>query len=413
LKENKKILVIAESIDIEDSSGSKVNVALIKNLKRVGYSVKVLHYTRKDIQLEEINCVSIKEFRFSLLFILSRVQRILQRVLKVNFSEFLENTFGHSFTFFNDSKSISSAIKKHYANEELIITLSKGASFRPHHAMLSLPELSGKWLAYVHDPYPFHYYPRPYNWVEKGYKYKEKFFRQVSEKAAYSAFPSLLLKEWMGEYFPNFLNTGLIIPHQNLEAKIDDKAPDYFNLDKFTLLHAGNLMSKRNPKGLVNGYNLFLEKNPIAIKNSSLLFLGPADYHKEYLERELSENIFWSRGNVPYSEVSYVQKNTSVNIILEAKSEISPFLPAKFTHCVKADKPIMLLGPYYSETRRLLKGNHPFVSEIDDAKLIAELIEKLYLLWEKNPEKLKLNRVDLDDYVSISNLKSILDSILN
>jgi len=189
----KKILVISESIDVEDSSGSKVNVAFIKNLKKTGCSVKVLHYTRKDIQLDGINCINIKEIRYSYLFTLSRVQRILQRILKANFSEFLENIFGHSFTFFNDSKSISSAISKYYTDEKLIITLSKGASFRPHHAMLSLPELNGKWLAYVHDPYPFHYYPRPYNWVEKGYKYKENFFRQVSEKAAYSAFPSLML----------------------------------------------------------------------------------------------------------------------------------------------------------------------------------------------------------------------------
>jgi len=408
-----KLLIVSESIDIEDSSGSKVNVALIKNLKKVGCSVKVLHYTRKNIQLEGINCISIKECRFSLLFVLSRAQRFLQRLLKVNFSEFLENTFGHSFTFFNDSKSIAKAIEKYYNKEDLIITLSKGASFRPHNAMLVLPDLHNKWMAYVHDPYPFHYYPRPYNWVEKGYKYKESFFRQVSERAAYSAFPSVLLKEWMGAYFPNFLNTSLIIPHQDLETEIYDKSPSYFNSDKFTLLHAGNLMSKRNPKGLIDGYNVFLEKNPEAKKTSNLLFLGPADYHKEYLEKELDENIYWSRGNVPYNEVSFVQKHTSVNIILEAKSEISPFLPAKFTHCVKANKPIMLLGPFYSETRRLLKDNYPFVSEIDDVKLIAELIEKLYLLWGESPEKLKLNRLDLDDYLSISNLKKTLDTIIN
>jgi len=215
----------------------------------------------------------------------------------------------------------------------------------------------------------------------------------------------------MGGYFPNFLDTGLIIPHQNLEAKIDDDCPDYFNSEKFTLLHAGNLMSKRNPKGLIDGYNLFLQKNQRAKNKSNLLFLGPADYHKEYLEKELNENIFWSRGNVPYSEVSYVQKNASVNIILEAKSEISPFLPAKFTHCVIANKPIIILGPYYSEVKRLLKNDYPYYSEIDEAVKISSFINDLYQIWEKNKELLVLDREDLVHYVSEKHLLETINTI--
>ena len=112
--------------------------------------------------------------------------------------------------------------------------MSKGASFRPHYAVLQLPQFHDKWMAYVHDPYPMHCYPRPYDWVETSYKQKEKFFKLVSEKARYSAFPSQLLKEWMGSYFPNFLRTGIIIPHQNADYKINDVVlPDYFDNTKF------------------------------------------------------------------------------------------------------------------------------------------------------------------------------------
>mgnify|MGYP000324297167 CR=1 FL=1 len=409
----KKILVISESIDIEDSSASKVNVALIYNLKKIGYGVKVLHYTRKDIQLNNIECISIPEIKISLNYILSRTQRVFQRITSINVSKVLENMFGHSFTFFNDSKSISKAVEKYYNNEELIITLSKGASFRPHHAMLSVLNLHSKWLAYVHDPYPFHYYPRPYNWVESGYKYKEAFFRKVSEKAKFSGFPSLLLREWMGSYFPNFLKTGSIIPHQNLEVENVDiiEIPDYLEKKNFNLLHAGNLMKQRSPKGLINGYRLFLNKHPEAKGNSKLLLLGNGSYYQEYLNSQIDKNVYWSKGNVLFPEVDFVQKNVSVNIILESKSEISPFLPGKFPNCVNANKPILLLSPYYSESKRLLGERYAYKSEVDDVEEIAKLIEKLYFEWKCNPEQ-KLNRKDLEAYFGLVKLNEIVKKIL-
>jgi len=408
LKKTKKILVIVESIDVEDSSGSKVNVALIKNLQNIGYSIKVLHYTRRDIQLEGLNCISIKEFRYGYLFVLSRIQRILQRILKVNFSGFLENIFGHSFTFFNDSKSITKAINQQYSNEGLVITLSKGASFRPHHAMLALPKLHDKWMTYVHDPYPFHYYPRPYNWVEKGYEYKESFFRQVSEKAKYSAFPSLLLKEWMGSYFSNFLKTGFVIPHQNLKVESikNNDDPSYFDKDKFTVLHAGNLMKQRSPEGLIAGFKLFLKNTPSAKEESSLLLLGNAAYYSEVLKKHQKEltQLYCSLGNVPYAVVNSIQEKVTVNVILESKSEISPFLPGKFPMCVFANKPILLLSPFYSETKRLLGDEYPYMCEVDAIETIAVKLEELYVLWKEKKNLLCLDRPDLENYLSKENL---------
>ena len=408
----KNLLIISESININDSSGSKANVALINNLVKLDYKVKVLHYSRKEIKLNGIECINIKETKNTFNYILSRAQRVISRTFKVDLSHFFENIFGHSFTFFNDTKSISKAIKKYYNNQDLIITLSKGASFRPHYAMLNLPILHNKWLAYVHDPYPFHYYPRPYNWVEPGYRIKESFFRKVSEKAKYSAFPSLMLKEWMGSYFSNFLKTGIVIPHQNLEIDnfIESKAPSYLDMSKFNLLHAGNLMMPRPPHGLIEGYRLFLLKHSEAVDNSKLLFLGNADYYKDYLLNKIDENVFWSKGNVPFSEVDYVQKNVSVNIILESKSEISPFLPGKFPHCISANKPILLLGPYYSECKRLLGEDYRFKSEVDDVELISEWIGELYMNWKLNKNQL-LNRSDLEKYTGTDFLKKQLGNL--
>mgnify|MGYP000722387349 CR=1 FL=1 len=149
---------------------------------------------------------------------------------------------------------------------------------------------------------------------------------------------------------------------------------------------------------------LFLNNNPDAKNNSKLLFLGNASYHKKKLLKELDDNIYWSQGNVSFKKVNYVQKNVSVNIILESKSEISPFLPGKFPHCVSANKPILLLGPYYSETKRLLGENYKYISEIDDIIRISEYIEELYFNWKSNKNQY-LDREDLKRYLGIKFLK--------
>jgi len=413
----KKIGVVVDSINVNDSSGSKANVAFILNLNKAGFEVKVFHYTQKEIQLPNIECVAIPEKKLNGLYVLSRMERLFTRWTGLNLNPFLEGFFGFSFTFFNDVASIKKALlKESDFNPDFILTLSKGASFRPHDALLKLPQLHHKWMAYVHDPYPFHYYPRPYNWIQPGYKQKEQFFRAVSEKAKFSAFPSLLLQEWMGSYFENFLKTGVVIPHQNahFEVKLFD-VTSYFDTLKFNLLHAGNLMKQRSPEGLIQGFQLFLKNNPEAKENARLSLIGSASYHEEMLttyQKKIPE-LYVCLDNKLFDEVQFLQNNTTVNIILESKSEISPFLPGKFPHCVEANKPILALGPYYSETRRLLGADYPYWSEVNDVENIAKLIEKLYQLWQQDSNKLVLNRIDLKEYVSIDYLKRVINQLHN
>lgn len=411
-----KILVVVDSINIEDSSGSKANVALIQNLIEAGFEVLVYHYTLRNCHLDGVNCFAIPEVKYSPLYFLSRMQRVLSRNLTVNFAPFLERLFGFSFTFFNDTNSIVRALKKTTFNPDLVLTLSKGASFRPHYAVLKLPELHPKWMAYVHDPYPIHYYPRPYNWIEPSYKQKQDFFLKVSQKAKFSVFPSKLLLEWMGTYFPNFLKTGIVIPHQNAKYEIKNhQFPSYFNPVKFNVLHAGNLMAQRSPWGLIEGFKLFLDKNPEAKQYARLLLIGNASDHSAMLE-EYNKNeaeLYVYNGSIAFDEIFLVQQNVSVNVILEAKSEISPFLPAKFPHCVAANKAILSLAPYYSETRRLLGNDYRYWSEQDDVNKIAALFGEMYQLWNQNTDNLLLNRPDLEEYLSVKYLTKVIKKMEN
>lgn len=410
-----KILIVTDSIDVNDSSGSKGRVALINNLIRSGFTLKVLHYTRRSINLDDVVCVEIKERRPNILYALGKFLVLLKRYAKVGLVQFFEKHIGFSFLFLNDSKSIQNAIKKENPdNYDWVLTLSKGASFRPHHALLNVHQWQNKWLAYVHDPYPFHYYPPPYEWNMPGYKQKEHFFNQVTQKARHLVFPSLLLQEWMQSFYPAIKNKGVVVPHQIDETKPENGIlPEYFKKGGFTLLHAGNLMKQRPPEPLVEGFRLFLEQNPEAKKVSQLLLIGPADYHQVYLDRIKNEipQVFISEGYVDYDIVQLLQNNASVNIIIEADSEISPFLPGKFPHCIRANAPILLIGPKNSESFRLLGENYTFQSENKKPEEIALTIAKLYKKWQTTPSDFKLNRKDLEHYFSMSYLEKQLKSI--
>ena len=406
-----KILVVVESIDVDDSSGSKANMALINNLSKAGFEVEVYHYTRKDIKIDGISTQAIKENRTSPLFFLSRAERFIRRQLKLSLNKYIEQIFGFSFTLYNDRNSIVKTLKGiDITKFDLVMTLSKGASFRPHHALLRMPvEWHKKWVAYIHDPYPFSCYPRPYDWVEPGHLKKRNFFKEVYKKAGYAAYPSLLLAEWMESYYPLRNNKRLIIPHQIYKKSSSQELPEFFDKNKFNLVHAGLLMGARNPKGLIDAYIEFITSNALARENSSLIIIGAPSQYSEYFNKIKQEvpQFYASEKKLDFECVSTIQQNASVNVILEAKAPISPFLPGKFPHCIEADKPILLLGPNISESHRLLGQDYPYWAEIDDVMKIRGLLEELFEKWCLNKEK-KINRPDLEEYMSTENLRQII-----
>ena len=173
-------------------------------------------------------------------------------------------------------------------------------------------------------------------------------------------------------------------------------------------------MGARNPFFLITAFQKFLEKFPEAKENSQLFFIGEqSNYISQFSEfKKIIPQLYSSDGYVPYSTVLALQQFTSVNLILEAKSSISPFLPGKFPHCIMAGKPIFLLGPYYSECKRLLGIDYPYWSEIDDVDKISDIISSLYLQWRENPAVLRLKRPDLEHYLSAKHLKETIERLL-
>ena len=409
------ILVAVESIDVNDSSGTKGRVALIQNLIALGYQLTVLHYTQKPMEIKGADCVAIPENRRSWYFLMSRLQRYIYRWFGYNISERQERRNGFSYTWINDANAFAKAITAYHPDQfDILFTFGKGRSFRPHAGVLKRPEWHDKWYAYVHDPYPQHLYPRPYNFVENGYKQKRYFFREMTEKAKHMVFPSQLLKEWMQSYFVAVKDKSLIIPHQIAElTQPGTEAIQELDPTVFTLLHAGNLLDLRDPEVVVSAYQQFLAAHPEATQDSQLLFVGKPSTFDAYLktQQRITPSLKLSDGYVAFEKVYRMQQQAQVNIILEAQSEISPFLPGKFAHCIAANAPILLIGPYYSECKRLLGPEYPYSFEFSEVAQLVEAIKRLYLDWKKG-KPVGLSRPDLAAYMSSGYVKTTLENSL-
>src|SRR5690606_5918577 len=130
---------------------------------------------------------------------------------------------------------------------------------------------------------------------------------------------SKMLKDWMGNFYPEFLKTGKVIPHQIIKLDTEGiKFPEYFVSENFNLLHAGNLLGARNPNILVKAFIQFLTDFPDAKLHSKLIFLGGNNKCLLNEETVKFDSIYVSSENVSFEKVFIMQQQTAVNIILEA-----------------------------------------------------------------------------------------------
>ena len=87
-------------------------------------------------------------------------------------------------------------------------------------------------------------------------------------------------------------------------------------------------------------------------------------------------------------------------------------MPGKFPHCIQAEKPILLLGPDRSESKRLLGEDYPYWSEANNVEKIKDLIQKLYAQWGHDKGEMTMQRNDLKVYMSKDYLQAEIEKIL-
>ena len=396
------------------TSGARANYALIENLSQ-SFKLTVLHGSETEISLSSIEAIKVQEVKWNWRYILSRTIRLLRRYIGLNLSPFLENKVGFSFTFLSLSHSFQKVLNSFDESKfNLVLTLSQGESFMPHHTILKSPRFHKNWLAYVHDPYPMACYPKSYAFIGPGTEQKKLFMQAVFDQAKFLSFPSLLLSEWMQKFYRFDRQRVKIIPHQiaqGLNKKSDIRYDSFFDNKKFNILYAGHLLSQRNPLSIIEAFNLFLGKHKNFRDDCRLTFIGPvSSVWTDKLKEFASDHIKFFPAK-DFEVTIQLQQQASVNIIIEATDEQSPFLPAKFPHCIFSQKPMLLLSPLKSELRRLLGENFPFISIPTDTTSIFLNIEQLYNNWKEGKE---YEYVDtLQYYLKKEYLFGVMEEILS
>jgi hypothetical protein len=206
---------------------------------------------------------------------------------------------------------------------------------------------------------------------------------------------------------------------ENQYESILNKSPKLFNLkdfkddshlfdpDNFNILHAGSLMKQRPPFIVIKVFQDFLKNQPEAKIKARLIFIGNVfDGHKEELNSYASSNVIVYNQYMGFNVVFELQQQASMNVVIEANTPYSPFLPGKMPHLVIAYKPILHVGSAYSETMRLLGEEYPLHVSNHESH-VTKLSEKLVLAYKEwsTKKSFSLQRTDLREYLSKINLE--------
>jgi hypothetical protein len=396
-----KWLILSESLELNRTSSGICNSNIICSLLALGNDISVM-YTHVEgsepIWLNGAKLLPIQKDDSNYLPLYIRVPKI--RALHTVITGF---NYSKKKIITQWKNEISKALSKD--SYDVILILGSGLSYVPFFALHELsPKI--KWIANIHDPYPLFELPPPYNKKRRFYMTREgNIFKQMCSDADGLTFPSQELMEWMSQFNPKIKEKGMVIPHP---GKIADNIADVnSNLDvnlplsKFNMVHAGSLLGPRDPKPLLTAYKQFLEKNPEAVQNSTISVIGKVfDTHgkiEEVMGRFGSNLNIIQR--ITYKRVFEILKQSDVNIIIEAKTEISPFLPGKFSDYISANKPIMSLSPRKSEVRRLLGYDNVLCTENGNIEIIERIITELYAQWKTRHIPLNYGE-DLKEYIA-------------
>jgi hypothetical protein len=376
------ILILAESLKINNTSSGIVSSTMINAFVEEGNDVTCLYENSVEETITWLPKVKLHPVNYI------HKENVLEKIPKLK--GIPSYIYGYNLKFKTKIKSWKKQIETILKASpfDLIVVLGSGSSFVPHYAMCNV-ETNIPWVANFHDPYPMSLYPEPYR-KNKNIIYclQERNTKKIIEKATYVSFPSLYLKEWMQQFFPELKNKSVVLPHLAGELKnlpisdLDNKV----NLPqgKFNLLHAGTLLGPRKVDALFKAFQIFIESDKEKKDKSILTILGKvAREHNEFFKKEFSENLNIIIDRVSYKKSLELIRTADVSLIIEAEGvDFSPFMPGKLADLIELEKPILVLSPKKSETNRILGKEYPFTSEPDDIGKIVSVLNEIWILWK-------------------------------
>ena len=406
----KKILLLVESLRINETSSGIVSSTFIKALYELKYDLTVITPRNFDYDITWFpNTIVVNRFDLPVI-----KKRFFDAIPKFRALPTYITGFSPAFrALINEWKAqiIKEINSKSY---DYTYVLGSGSEFSPHFAVSEL-DIKIPVITNFHDPFPMHLYPAPYkkrknlvNWII------ERRTRKVISKSYKVSFPSQFLMEHMSKTFPEIKSKGFVVPHigtelDNLPDKYDDKLV-ILQEDTINIVHAGLLLGPRNPKFLIQAILDLNDENPFFLKDVNFIFIGKITRElKDMVRGDMIKCITFYDFRISYFKSIKIIKESDCMLVLEAASDFSPFMPGKLADIGLNEKAIIALTPDNSEVLRILGKDYPYHANMDDVAGIKTAIScflhdlktgkiqekstrflKEYVSVEKNAETLKV-----------------------
>ena len=156
---------------------------------------------------------------------------------------------------------------------------------------------------------------------------------------------------------------------------------------KFSMVHIGSLLSKRNPVVLWRVLSDLIKENKDFSKDFELKFIGlVSEAVLQNLNKYNLSNYIDNKGYVSHSECVEYQKKSQVLLLIEIDSnETRCIIPGKLFEYMAASRPILALGPKASDVEKLIKetctGNYFYY---DEYLVLKQHVLSLYQAFKNN-----------------------------
>lgn len=375
-----KVLILAENLEVNrTSSGLRSNKQILL-YKRYFDDVEVLTTTPLD------HFKQIEGVKYNFLETKNIKKNALDKIPKVRAIP----TYLYGFSLKNKSiiKLWSNHTEELLKNniKDLVVVLATGTSHLVSFSMLDIStKLYGKYIQFIHDPFPVSCYPNPYKIKINGIEnILQKKFQKVLDKADILSYPSLDLKIWMQKFYGEHLDSKSIIQHHiglhksELEPILTNTTSNTIILKKgLNITHTGTLIGHREPRYLFKAFEKLLETYPEAKKEVFINVIGKVTNYWSELKVS-SRNIIVFKDRVSYAESLDIQQKSDVLFTIEPVAEISPIMHGKMADYFTFDKPVLALTSKKSENARLLGYDYALTIENGNTEKIYKALELIY-----------------------------------
>ena len=306
------------------------------------------------------------------------------------------------------------ALKLHKEKKYDVI-LTRSPSDVCHVIGLKLKKRLGiRWMANWNDPVDMIWPSEEPPYIRTSYKGLKRiiynhYFNSCFKYADVNSFPAQTLLDHFKSYFP-ILSSSItsVIPHIGLTQTLFSQIP-YEKRSKFRLIHAGNLVNKRNPELFFKALREIIDETNIPISFDIMGIMS--EYMFQLVEKYKLHNVVNFIGSYSYIDALNLMGKYDVLVLIEARMRNGIFFASKITDYAQVGRPILAISPIKGFAKSIIDqyGGGCFVHN-EDLCEIKKGIWELYMAWRDNNLLRRYNTKELCEQFDSNRVAKIYNS---